>query len=144
MSTNRTPIVSTLITLLCIPRTESNEVILVNDLDVQSPRIPKNGSRQGDYLRTAVCIVGECQCPALPAYDCGRVRNAHSAIASRWHSTDVGHGAPVSPSGNLNIPILELVDSLAPLLSQPTSPTQLSGFTTHFAPMTGRSRCLHE
>ena len=54
--------------------------------------------------------------------------------------TDDGHGAPVSPSRNLSIPILELFDSFAPLLDQP----QLSRLTTHFAPMTGRSRCLHE
>jgi hypothetical protein len=53
---------------------------------------------------------------------------------------DDGHGAPVSPSGNLSIPILELFDSYAPLLDQP----QLLGFTTHFTLMTGSSRCLHE
>jgi hypothetical protein len=33
--------------------------------------------------------------------------------------TDDGHGTPVFPSGNLNIPILELLDSFAPLLDQP-------------------------
>jgi hypothetical protein len=33
--------------------------------------------------------------------------------------TDDGHGAPVSPSGNLGIQILELFDSFSPLLDQP-------------------------
>src|SRR5208283_4660183 len=54
--------------------------------------------------------------------------------------TDDSHGTPVSPFGKLNIPIWEIFDSLAPLLDQP----QLSGVTTHFAPMTGTSGCLHE
>jgi len=43
-----------------------------------------------------------------------------------WTASGCAHGATVSPSGNLNIPILELFDSFAPLLDQP----QLSGLTT--------------
>jgi hypothetical protein len=40
-----------------------------------------------------------------------------STHSTEFHPDD-GHGAPVSSSGNLNIPILELFDSFAPLLDQ--------------------------
>src|SRR5207244_11787565 len=72
---------------------------------------------------------------------CGNRLNPSSQFTNLTTiDTGKGQGTPFSPTGNLNIPILELVDSFAPLLDQP----QLSRFTTHFAPMTVRSRCLHE
>ena len=71
----------------------------------------------------------------------GNRLNPFSGLPAQPNSTPTTVTAPpVSPSSNLNIPILELFDPFAPLPDQP----QLSGFTTHFAPMTGRWRCLHE